>query len=428
MTGNCLKGSRPIVVFDQQFDEEPHLRLIKEVLSHVSFSTRGAVPEPVSCWANCSFALLSTTGRPLRCQRRRGEQNPSSTMSSTFPSSTARSGSATTRYGFPTTMSESKRLTLSSLSCLSPVVLHAQILNTPSADALASTSSSSSALTDSQAQNLAKKNNLPHLSLSEVGPRFVLNPVKIFEGSFNGACLYENKGQSSISKGGKERENLRCDKSRRREGQTRNRTLTPGPPPAPFHRRVYPLVATVRERETRPRSQVPRTKGPASCQSSPEGRAARRPEGRPAREAERVCLIAFLHLRSLVAPSRFPSALLPQFVGRSARPSGWQWRRCITAREKRELYIISPRGGNAPPLRDRVPCMQFLHFQIPYASCIVYCRAGERESVRYRDDLPSLSEVTARTGIVGITNTGEKKTKEHADRESSRWVDSEPGR
>jgi ribosome biogenesis protein BRX1 len=36
MTGNCLKGSRPVVVFDQQFDEEPHLRLIKEVLSHVS--------------------------------------------------------------------------------------------------------------------------------------------------------------------------------------------------------------------------------------------------------------------------------------------------------------------------------------------------------------------------------------------------------
>lgn len=35
---------------------------------------------------------------------------------------------------------------------------------------------------------------MPHLSLSEVGPRFVLNPVKIFEGSFNGACLYENKG------------------------------------------------------------------------------------------------------------------------------------------------------------------------------------------------------------------------------------------
>jgi ribosome biogenesis protein BRX1 len=36
MTGNCLKGSRPIVVFDQQFDESPHMKLIKEVLTHVS--------------------------------------------------------------------------------------------------------------------------------------------------------------------------------------------------------------------------------------------------------------------------------------------------------------------------------------------------------------------------------------------------------
>lgn len=35
-------------------------------------------------------------------------------------------------------------------------------------------------------------------SLSEVGPRFVLTPVKIFEGSFNGACLYENEGAPSL--------------------------------------------------------------------------------------------------------------------------------------------------------------------------------------------------------------------------------------
>ena len=32
MTGNCLKGSRPIVVFDSAFDETAHFRLIKEVL------------------------------------------------------------------------------------------------------------------------------------------------------------------------------------------------------------------------------------------------------------------------------------------------------------------------------------------------------------------------------------------------------------
>ena len=35
MTGNCLKGSRPVVCFDKAFDEEPHLRVIKELLKHV---------------------------------------------------------------------------------------------------------------------------------------------------------------------------------------------------------------------------------------------------------------------------------------------------------------------------------------------------------------------------------------------------------
>lgn len=42
MTGNCLKGSRPIVVFDKAFDDAPHLLVIKEVLTHVRPS---AVPE-----------------------------------------------------------------------------------------------------------------------------------------------------------------------------------------------------------------------------------------------------------------------------------------------------------------------------------------------------------------------------------------------
>lgn len=41
LTGNCLKGSRPIVVFDQAFDETPHMKLIKEVLMHVSSLLRG---------------------------------------------------------------------------------------------------------------------------------------------------------------------------------------------------------------------------------------------------------------------------------------------------------------------------------------------------------------------------------------------------
>jgi ribosome biogenesis protein BRX1 len=36
MTGNCLKGSRPIVVFDKSFDETSHFRLMKEVLMQAS--------------------------------------------------------------------------------------------------------------------------------------------------------------------------------------------------------------------------------------------------------------------------------------------------------------------------------------------------------------------------------------------------------
>lgn len=34
-TGNCLKGSRPILSFDATFDSQPHLQVIKELLLHV---------------------------------------------------------------------------------------------------------------------------------------------------------------------------------------------------------------------------------------------------------------------------------------------------------------------------------------------------------------------------------------------------------
>uniref|UniRef100_A0A8D0DS17 Ribosome biogenesis protein BRX1 homolog n=1 Tax=Salvator merianae TaxID=96440 RepID=A0A8D0DS17_SALMN len=38
MTGNCLRGSRPILSFDQTFDEEPHYALLKELFIQI-FST-----------------------------------------------------------------------------------------------------------------------------------------------------------------------------------------------------------------------------------------------------------------------------------------------------------------------------------------------------------------------------------------------------
>ena len=37
LTGNHLKGSRPLVTFNKAFDEQPHLSLLKEMLKQVHF-------------------------------------------------------------------------------------------------------------------------------------------------------------------------------------------------------------------------------------------------------------------------------------------------------------------------------------------------------------------------------------------------------
>ena len=41
-TGNCLKGSRPILSFDASFEQEPHLRVIKEMFLHTFGVPQGA--------------------------------------------------------------------------------------------------------------------------------------------------------------------------------------------------------------------------------------------------------------------------------------------------------------------------------------------------------------------------------------------------
>jgi hypothetical protein len=41
LSGNHLKGSRSVLSFDQSFDTEPHLMLIKEVLAQVGGNPRG---------------------------------------------------------------------------------------------------------------------------------------------------------------------------------------------------------------------------------------------------------------------------------------------------------------------------------------------------------------------------------------------------
>lgn len=145
---------------------------------------------------------------------------------------------------------------------------------------------------------------MPHLSLSEVGPRFVLNPVKIFEGSFNGACLYENKGASRLVSLVTPCLGRRLDHAvaalwvtpgARRPRVARLRPESPSPLTslpslASFARRVHPLVAALRLGQARPRRQVPRAQGRPGCAPGPPRRNAPGREGRPAREEARVCL------------------------------------------------------------------------------------------------------------------------------------------
>ena len=44
LTGNCLRGSRPILSFDKNFDDEPHWKLIKELFTQI-FGTPKSHPK-----------------------------------------------------------------------------------------------------------------------------------------------------------------------------------------------------------------------------------------------------------------------------------------------------------------------------------------------------------------------------------------------
>lgn len=35
LTGNCLMGSRPLLIFDESFDSKPHYKLLREMLNQI---------------------------------------------------------------------------------------------------------------------------------------------------------------------------------------------------------------------------------------------------------------------------------------------------------------------------------------------------------------------------------------------------------
>jgi len=134
-TGNCLKGSRPILSFDATFDTEPHLKLIKELLAHtfgVPKAARKSKP-----FIDHVMGFTVAEGRIwIRCY-----QIDEAEVGKLKP------GEAQTITDGKTKESKSK----------------------------------------------GDKNADTNLTLVEIGPRFVLTPIVIQESSFGGPIIYENK-------------------------------------------------------------------------------------------------------------------------------------------------------------------------------------------------------------------------------------------
>eukprot|EP00457_Paulinella_chromatophora_P008961 gb/GEZN01009011.1/.p1 GENE.gb/GEZN01009011.1/~~gb/GEZN01009011.1/.p1 ORF type:complete len:310 (+),score=39.67 gb/GEZN01009011.1/:431-1360(+) len=114
LTGNCLKGSRPVLFFDQAFDSAPHFQVLKELFSQVFGTPKGHPKAKPFVDHVFSFFILND------------------------------------RIWFRNYQ----------------IVLEAPAV---------------------QGQ-ISKKAPV----LVEIGPRFCLNPVRIFQGSFSGATLWQN--------------------------------------------------------------------------------------------------------------------------------------------------------------------------------------------------------------------------------------------
>jgi ribosome biogenesis protein BRX1 len=130
-TGNCLKGSRPILSFDSSFDSAPHLRVLKELFLHIFGVPKGA---------------------------RKAKPFVDHVM------------------GF--TLADGKIW-----------IRNYQIAETEASSLSAAQDSSS----DKPKVKAKERGKDTEISLVEIGPRFVLTPIVIQEGSFGGPIIYENK-------------------------------------------------------------------------------------------------------------------------------------------------------------------------------------------------------------------------------------------
>lgn len=131
--GNCLQGSRPILSFDATFSSQPHLLVIKELLTHIFGVPQGA--RKTKPFIDHVMGFTIADGKIwMRCFQ----------ISETAVSKT----DASKENGVDSAVVTSK---------------------------------------------VNKKHGDTKISLVEIGPRFVLTPIVILESSFGGPVIYENK-------------------------------------------------------------------------------------------------------------------------------------------------------------------------------------------------------------------------------------------
>ncbi|KAI7280775.1 ribosome biogenesis protein-like protein Brx1 [Hortaea werneckii] len=177
-TGNCLKGSRPVLSFDAGFEKQAHTRVIKEVLTQ-----QFGVPQ------------------------------------------TSRKVKPFVDHVMGFTLADNKVW----IRCY-------QIAETETAKAAPSDpDTADSAPTATVAKNGKGETNI---SLIEIGPRFVLTPIIILEGSFGGPVIYENKEfvspnqiRSDLRRAKAGRHNRRAESMVERKAKRRDMGLNTGEGP-----------------------------------------------------------------------------------------------------------------------------------------------------------------------------------------------------
>lgn len=142
MTGNCLKGSRPILSFDQTFDTSPHWSLLKEMFTQMFGVPRTSRRVKPFIDHVVSFSVLD--GKIWFRNYQIVEDNLGAGA-------------------------------------------------TPLEDEEAEEGAGAGGKDGKRKERRGKKDaEVKTPTLVEIGPRFVMTPIKIFEGSFGGATLYEN--------------------------------------------------------------------------------------------------------------------------------------------------------------------------------------------------------------------------------------------